>query len=241
MKHYIVFAILLIYSPVIFAQTYNRNSICGTDTVDVDYRDRMIGRVQYKAFECTRVSKVGVRVELGFNRYSYNAKTKNWLGNHNGGMLGLGIAYMDFTVGARFKPATVNPKRELYFSGELLTTAADVNPVKVEYDVSYSINLKHNLSIEPYVALTRNSFFVINEDELGKKYDINKTNGFTIGAAVNKYIHIKDFQFSSVFARYGYGLSDFRRINSDLGVGYSDLVIGIAYKGFGKQRFHKRL
>jgi hypothetical protein len=37
------------------------------------------------------------------------------------------------------------------------------------------------------------------------------------------------------------GLSNFRRTNNNLGVGYSDLVVGIAYKGFINQTFLKRL
>ena len=82
---------------------------------------------------------------------------------------------------------------------------------------------------------------VINEAELEKKYDIDKTTGLTIGTTLSKYFRLKYFRFFSVFARYGYGLSDFKKTHSSLGAGYSDLSLGIAYKGFMRQWFYKRI
>lgn len=82
---------------------------------------------------------------------------------------------------------------------------------------------------------------VINQDELNKKYNLNKVCGLTIGTAINKYFHIKDFQFFSIFAKYDYGLTNFKKVNSNLGRCYSDFVIGIGYKGFIKQKFLKRI
>lgn len=155
--------------------------------------------------------------------------------------MGLSIAYGNFNVGAKFKPATVNPKQDLDFNGETLTSQAKLNPIKIDYDFSYTVNFKYNFSFEPYVALTANSFIVINEQEIGKNYKINKINGLTLGATINKYFSIKDYQFFAVYAKYGYGLTDFRKVNPSLGVGYSDFTIGIAYKGFIKQYFYKRI
>jgi len=242
MKNYLFFLTIFFYSTPLWGQVYERNRICKNDTIDVDYIDfRTEKRIQYKAFECEKVSKLGIRIDIGFNHYKYNPKTRNWLGNHNGPLLGLTVAYGDFNMGIKFKPATVNPKQDLDFNGEILANEAELNPIKIDYDVSYSINFKHNLSIEPYAALTANSFIVINEDKLGKNYKINKVHGLTIGTTINKYFHLKDYLFFSVFAKYGYGLTNFKKVNSSLGIGYSDFVIGIAYKGFVKRIFLKRI
>jgi len=240
MKNCLFFLTIFLISPQLFGQAYERNTICKNDTIKVDYVSLKRGvRIQYKAFECEKVSKLGIRVDIGFDHYKYNSKTRNWLGNHNGPLFGLTIAYENFNIGAKFKPATVNPKQDLDFNGETLTNEANLNPIKIDYDFSYSINFKHNFSIEPYVALTANSFTVINEDELGKNYIIDKVHGLTIGTSINKYFHLIDYQFISVFAKYGYGLTNFEKVNSSLGFGYSDFTIGVAYKGFIKQRFLK--
>jgi hypothetical protein len=242
MKNGLLFLTFFIYSARLFGQVYERNTICNNDTINVDHISLKMGkRILYKAFECEKVSKLGIRFDIGFNHYKYNPKTRKWLGNHNGPLFGLTIAYGDFNLGAKFKPATIKPKQDLDFNNETLTNEAKLNPIKIDYDFSYSINFKHDFSIEPYVALTTNSFIVINEDELGKNYNINKVNGLTIGTAINKYFHLKDYQFFSVFVKYGYGLTNFKKVNSNLGIGYSDFTIGIAYKGFLKRRFLKQI
>ncbi|HRP89446.1 MAG TPA: hypothetical protein PKX92_05360 [Edaphocola sp.] len=242
MKFSYLLTALIFFSSTLFGQNYERKNVCGTDTITVEHWSLKTGdKIQYKAFECTKVSKLGIRIDLGFNHYIYNSKTRNWLGNHNGVLFGLTIAYGDFNFGVKFKPATVNPKQVLDFDGQRLTEDAKLNPIKVDYDFSYSVNLKHNFAIEPYIALTAKSFIVINENEIGKSYDINKTKGLTIGTTLNKYFKLKDFQFLALFVKYGYGLSDFKKINENLGIGYSDIVIGVAYKGFIKQQFLKRL
>lgn len=241
MKKYLFIFALLIYSNQIFGQVYERNRICGSDTIKVDFISLKTGnRTQYNAFECEEVSKFGIRVDFGFNHYKYNENTRNWLGNHNGPLWGLTLAYGNFNFGAKFKPATVTPQQNLEFNGQQLTSKANLNPIKIEYDFSYSFNFKHNISIEPYIALTRSSFLVINEQVLGEDYTIKKVQGLTVGTSINKYFHLKDYQFFAVFAKYGYGFTNFKLVNSNLGYGYSDLSIGIAYKGFFKQRFLKR-
>ena len=242
MKKYLPILALAFFPTAVSAQNYERNSVCGTDTINVDHRDlKQGGRIRYKAFECTKPSMLGIRVDIGFNHYLYNSRTRNWLGNHNGALLGLSIAYGDFSLGAKFKPATVNPRETLEFNGEFLTREAKLNPIKIDYEIGYSFNLKHNFSIEPYIALTSNSFIVINEEELGKTYEIDDTRGLTIGTTLNKYFRLKDFRFLALFARYGYGLSNFRKTNNNLDAGYSDIAVGIAYKGFSKQRYLKRI
>ncbi|MBO9592832.1 MAG: hypothetical protein J7599_07970 [Niabella sp.] len=240
MKRFLLIAAFIATAARAGAQNYERNPVCGTDTVIVHSNPKLSGS-SYEAFECTKVSKLGVRVELGFNHYRYNPKTRNWLGNHNGPLLGLAIAYGDFSLGVKFKPATVTPRQELVFNGVALTKDATLNPNKIDVDLSYSINFKYNISLEPFIALTSNSFLVINEEELGRQYQIDKTRGLTLGTTLNKYFRLKNFQFFSVFARYGYGFSDFKKTHNSLGAGYGDIVLGVAYKGFIKQTYWKRL
>jgi hypothetical protein len=242
MKCSVLFLIIFFCSTRLWGQVYERNTICGRDTIQMDHRSLKTGEsIQYRAVECAKVSKLGIRLDVGFNHYNYNSKTQNWLGDHNGPFFGLTISYRDFNIGVKFKPATINPGQDLTFNGETLTADAKLNPNKIDYDISYSINFKHNVSIEPYIALTAHRFIVINEEQLGKNYDISNVKGLTMGTAINKYFQLKGYQFFSIFARYGYGLTNFKKVNASLGTGYSDLAIGIAYKGFIRQRFFKRV
>ena len=241
MRNLPLYIILLLLPASVCAQEYNRNPVCGTDTISRDYEDLKNRRIQYRAFECTKPTDFGIRIEMGYERFFYNPKTQAWLGNHEGYMAGIAVAYHNFSFGAKAKVATVRPETELTFDGELLTAAAKLNPVKIDYDVSYDFNLRYNFTLAPYVAYTTSEFRVINQDSLGRHYDIPKRRGFTAGIALNKYFRIKDFEFFGLFVRWSYGFTNFEKVHPDLGRGYSNLTFGIAYKGFGKTHFYKRL
>ncbi len=242
MKHSITMAAMVFCSVLTFGQNLERYAYCGTDTLDVsDVTFRNRRTPTYKGFECMRATAMGFRADLGFNTFSYNQKTKKWLGNHNGSLWGIALVYKNFNVGIRFVLASVNPDTTLVLDGELLTQKARLNPIRTEYSIGYSLNFKHNFSIEPYLALTKSSFFVTNEDTLQKHYQIPDIRGLTIGVAANKYFRIKGYQFIALFAKYGYGFTDYAKVNSALGRGYSDISFGIAYKGFGNCPYHKRL
>lgn len=237
-----VFLVVLMTCTLwVFGQNYQRGVVCDPDTVRYGNSYSKLGPIaQYKAFRCTQVTKLGIRVDAGFNHYAYSSKTRAWLGNHNGPLLGISIAYTNFSVGIKFKPATVTPQTELTFNGVLLTGEAKLNPNKIDYELAYSINLKQNISIEPFIGFSTNRFVVINEKDLKKHYEIENAKGSIAGVALNKYFRLKGFQFFSVFARYGYGFVDFKSSNGQLSNGYSDLSLGIAYKAFGKKRFLKK-
>jgi hypothetical protein len=242
MKNLIIILTILSLSKSVEAQNYDRDKKCETDTINVDFVDRKFGtHIKYKAFKCTQVSKIGIRFDLAFNRYKYNSTTEKWLGNHNGGTLGIGIIYSNLTFSSEFKPATVIPKKELEFDGQLLTNEAKLNPIKIEYKLAYSINTKHNLALEPYLAYTRNSFIVINEEELNKQFEFSKIHSPTLGIAINKYFTIKDFQFLSAFFKFGYSMTNYQKLNYSLGKGYSDISFGISYKGFIKREFLEKI
>src|SRR5690606_8055042 len=77
MKITITFLALFV-STQLCGQVYERNAICGNDTVNVDHISLKTGeRIQYNAYECQKVSKLGIRVDIGFNHYKYNSKTRN--------------------------------------------------------------------------------------------------------------------------------------------------------------------
>jgi hypothetical protein len=242
MKHYTLLFLLLSLTFCAAGQQYDRSKFCGTDTIDVSYTSKVnFEATRYKAFACTKVSKIGIRAEVGFAAYRYNERTKNWLGNHNGPLLGLALAYENFNIGFRFKPWTVRPKAALSFNGVDLPGDAKLNPVKLDYYFSYSINFKHNLSVEPYIGYTRTVFHVVNEQELGRPYDIPAAHGLITGIACNKYFRIKEFQFVGLFANCGYSFTDFKQTNNELGTGYMDFAVGIAYKGFFRRNFLERI
>lgn len=242
MKNSFFLLALILLSTTTIAQNYERNIICEPDTINVDSRSmKTVEHIRYKAIWCTQVSKFGLRLDVGFNHTVYNVKTKEWLGNHNGSLAGLTVAWGDLNLGAKIKLATVHPIAVLDFNGEQLTRDAKINPVKCDFNLGYSINLKHNISIEPYIALTMHDFKVLNEEKLGKKFNLNKLWTPSIGTTIHKYFQIDDFQFINVFVRYGYGFADFKKVHNELGYGYSDLSLGIGFKGFIKRNFLKKI
>lgn len=233
-------AILLMKGSFAHSQEYNRALICGSDTVHVNYIGLKYGeQVDYYAFRCKQVSPWGIRPEIGRSSYIYTPETARWLGKHNGGSFAIYIAYSNFNLGARFVLTTTIPQTELILDGKSLTSEAMINPIKTEYSAGYSLNLKYNLCVEPYIAITKNSFRVINEDSLGKHYQIPQVSGFTAGIGLNKYIRLKEFEFLSLFLRYSHSFSDFRKVEKSLGVGYSEWCIGLAYKVFAQKTIMK--
>ncbi len=242
MKKILSLTASIFLSITIAAQNYERNPICGTDTITVNSVSMKLGdTIRLKAFECTQISKFGLRLDVGFNHFSYNAKTKNWLGNHNGALVGLALVWGDLNFGIKFKIATIKTNSELDVNGVQLPLNTQLNPVKVNFDIGYSINLKHNFSIEPFLAMTYHDFIILNEDGLGKEYDINKLWAPIVGTTINKYFPLSNRQFISIFVRYGYGFANFRKVHQDLGFGYSDISEGIGLKGFMEKSFLKRL
>ncbi|WP_217606671.1 hypothetical protein [Chitinophaga sp. GbtcB8] len=234
MKRYLL--LLAVFSTACcYGQQYSREITCGTDTVTgYSFYE------PYPAFACTQVSGWGLRAEIGVSGYAYNNKTKQWLGNHFGGSLGLAVVYKNFTIGFRFKPWTIRPKTDLAFGSDTLTRSAELNPIKLDYYVGYSIDLKHNISVEPYIGWTSSVFEVINEKDLHRSYDIRTANGLITGVTLNKYFRISEFQFLSVFISTGYATTGFSKTNSRLGNGYYEGTFGIAYKGFYRRYFLQR-
>lgn len=244
MKHlFILF--LAIYSYTTSAQQYSREARCGSDTITTDHRSHKIYFVdsasRFRAVECTSVSKLGIRLDVGMAGYNYNNKTSQWLGNHRGALIGISIAHNNFNIGVRCKPWTVNPDKELVFDGDTLPLNAKVNPVKFDYFVSYSINFRNNISLEPYAGVSQNVFYVINEDILKRSFAIPDSYGMITGVTINKYLPIREFQFLTVFLTGGYSAIDFSQTHNFLGRGYLEWAVGIGYKSFGQRSFLRRV
>jgi hypothetical protein len=240
LRRVIISVVLLLCFCIARGQEYNRRAVCGSDTQQVRYVSLRTGDlVNFPAFSCKQVSRWGIRPEIGGSSYIYTPETARWLGRHNGGSFALYVAYGNFSIGARFVLTTVRPQTELVLDGKPLTNEAQLNPIKEEYSAGYSLNLKYNICLEPFVAVTSNKFYVVNEDTLKKHYQIPHVNGFTAGIGFNKYFRIREFQFLAIFVRYGHGFTNFRKVNRDLGSGYSEWCMGVAYKGFANKYFMK--
>lgn len=217
----------------IFGQNLNWEKKCENDTVIISRPIVHLSRYNsFKAIYCNKTSDFGLRVDIGVSHFMYNKPTSKWLGNHNGASVGFIFALRNFNFGIRFKLSTVNPNTDLIFNNDTLTSSAELNPIKLDYFVGYSIDFQKNISIEPYVGFSRNIFIVINEQELKKNFSIPETNGIITGLSINKYFNIKEKKFISIFLTYGYSFVDFSKVNSGLDRGYADITMGVAYKGF---------
>ena len=238
-----VLPVALLILNVCNAQLYNKNSTCGTDTIHVSYRDRIRwDSVDYFAFECTRVGKAGIRFEFGPVFSTYNRATENWFGDHGGAILGAAFVHDKLNLGVRLKAESNDyPKSELVFNGDTIPYEATLNLIRIDYYAGYSLDLKFNFSIEPYIGITRNLFLVTNEDSLNKEFNIPKCTGLNAGITLNKYLRLKEFQFLSIFLTYGYGFSNFKKLHNSLGSGYSEWGFGLAYKVFAKKRYHEKI
>lgn len=239
----LVFSIFLVLSATsIFAQKQTSEIICSTDTVIVEPTRRMLIKDStqlssynfepYKAVNCIVPTKLALRLDVGVSGYSYGEKTKEWLGNHCGPNFALAVSYDKFSLGARFKPWTVNPKKELEFNGSLLPLYAKLNPIKIDFYAGYSFDFDYLISVEPQIGIAKSLFYVINETELNQTYSIPKVDGLLIGCSVNKYFKIAPNDFFSVFLNVGYATNNFTKTHASLDKGYFEWTLGVAIKSF---------
>src|SRR5690606_15321916 len=141
-----------------FSQKYDFKTICYPDTLTIQGSLNIKGMgdsTSFKAVRCEKRTNAGLRVEIGFSKYYYNTATENWLGNHGGPNFNFILTINKFNIGLRFKPWTVNPKSDLTFRNDTLSRLAELNPVKIDYYLGYSIDLKNNISLEPYLGYSR--------------------------------------------------------------------------------------
>ena len=250
MKRYLFVFIIVFFYTNFFAQKWNREIICSTDTlmvephVSIKYNPNSLdslAKAPYRIVRCMTRSNVGFRFEFGVSKYYCGEEMKSWIGQHAGPNFNFILSIDKLNVGLRFKPWTVDPKKEMEFNGHALPLTARINPIKIDYYVGYSLDFNRLISLEPYVGYNRSSFNVINEDELNQKFHFNKTGGLILGATLNKYFKVKDYEYIALFGSAGYGFVNYAKVHPDLDNGYFEWNLGIAYKGFLTKIFNKRV
>lgn len=240
----------ILVSTITLGQKWDPEIICSSDTLIVEpYRsmkynpENIEALIQkpYKIVECRTRSDIGYRFEIAVSNYYYGEKTTSWIGQHGGPNFNFILVVDKLNFGFRFKPWTIEPKKELDFNGRTLPATAKLNVIKLDYYLGYSFDFKKLISVEPYVGYNRSSFNVINEDELNQKFTFDKTGGPIVGATVNKYFKLKEYEYLSVIGTAGYGFVNYEKVHSALDNGYFEWNLGIAYKGFATKRFNKRV
>jgi len=250
MRNILIVLMVLFVSNEIYGQKWNKEIICSSDTIVIDPRKEMkfipenfdTSKLSpYRIIQCRTRSDLGFRVEIGISKYYYGTKTKDWIGNHIGPNFNFILTIDKFNFGFRFKPWTVNPQKELTFSGQNLPTNAKLNPVKLDYYLGYSFDFNYLLSIEPYLGYNRSLFIVINEDELNQKFTFNKTGGILLGTTINKYFKFSEYKYVTLFCSFGYGSVNYEKIHPDLDNGCFEWNLGVALKAFNIKIFNKRI
>jgi hypothetical protein len=180
-------------------------------------------------------------MDFAVSSYYYGDKTTSWIGQHGGPNFNFILVVDKLNFGFRFKPWTIDPKKEMDFSGLTLPTSAKLNNIRLDYYAGYSLDFEKLISLEPYIGYNRTSFLVINEDKLNQEFSFNKTGGLIIGTTLNKYFKLKDYGYISIFGTVGYGFVDYKKVHSDLDNGYFEWNLGVAAKSFKIKRFNKRV
>jgi len=241
MKQVLTVLLLIVLYNFSIGQQYKfyRAETCSTDTIVIDNstlkRRLLIDSLPtHREIECSFISDFGIRFELGFSGFIYDSNTNTWLTNSPGLTGGISLAFRQFNFGVRFKTTTITPKNNLVFGSDTLTNNFYLNPNKIDYYLGYSLDFDHLISIEPFAAFSQNIFSVINESDYNKTFSIPKLNGLKMGFTFNKYFKKKEFYFFTVFFNYAYSIVDFSKVNIELGKGYHDFTLGIAYKMYSK-------
>jgi hypothetical protein len=249
MKYVILISALLL-SIVSYAQKWNHEIICAKDTLIIKPKARMkhhseendiAKRKPYRILQCSTRSDIGLRMDIAFSNYYYGDKTASWLGQHGGPNFNFIFVYDKINVGLRFKPWTIEPKKELDFNGQTLPTTANLNNIRFDYYVGYSFDFDKLISLEPYIGYNRTRFIVINEEELNQEFNIKNTGGLIIGTTLNKYFKIRNYGYISIFGTLGYGFVNYQKVHPDLDNGYVEWNIGIALKSFAIKRLSRRV
>jgi hypothetical protein len=242
--------IVIVISNTVFGQKWNKEIICSSDTLIVEphipikYIPKNLDTLNqepYKIIQCRTRSNIGFRFEIGFSNYYYGEKTTSWIGQHGGPNFNFVFAINKLNIGFRFKPWTIDTKKEMEFDGLIVPSIAKLNSIKLDYYVGYSFDFDRLISVEPYIGYNRSSFKVINEDELNLEYSFEKSGGLIVGTTLNKYFKIKEYEYISVFGTIGYGFVNYEKVHPDLDNGYFEWNIGIAYKGFFTKRLNKKI
>ncbi|NVN94237.1 MAG: hypothetical protein HXX18_03015 [Bacteroidetes bacterium] len=246
----LIIAITILVNAISFGQKWKPEIICSTDTLTVEpyfstkyYPKKLdtLNQKPYKIVECRTRSNIGFRFEIAVSNYYYNKKTTSWIGQHGSPNFNFILVLDKLNFGFRFKPWTINPKKEMNFNGQKLPITAKVNVIKLDFYLGYSFDFEKLISIEPFAGYNSSSLLVINEDVLNQKFTFDNTGGLIIGTTFNKYFKLKEYAYLSVFGTVGYGFVNYTKVHPDLDNGYFEWNLGIAYKGFATKRFNNKV
>ena len=194
-----------------------------------------------KILRCISSSPFGLRLGIGYSRFNYNDGTSDWIKNHAAPDFNISLAIENANLGFRFKPWSTNPKKSLDINGESLPILAKLNPVKLDYYISYNFNLQNNIALEPALGYSKSLFIVINEDDLGKEFNIPSIGGLMTSFTLSKYLRFKYNEFFAIYGNVEYAFIDYSKLNPDLGKGYFNWTIGLAFKGYFKKLILQRI
>lgn len=256
-RHFLFITSVILINTISFGQKWTQEIICSTDTLIVEpdslnmepyilmknnpQNIDSVKQESYKIVKCQTRSKIGFRMDIAVSNYYYGDKTTSWIGRHGGPNFNFIFVVDKLNFGFRFKPWTIDPKKEMEFNEQTLTTTAKLNNIRLDYYLGYSIDFEKLISLEPYIGYNRTSFLVINEDELNQEFTLNKTGGLIIGATLNKYFKLKYYRYITVFGTVGYGFVDYKKVHPDLDNRYFEWNLGVAVKSYGIKRFNKRV
>jgi len=248
MKRIILLLITILLGEILHCQIRDNRLICDPYPTVINKLNRKLvnnkivdSTYTIRILKCVKSSPLGLKFEAGYSRYFYNRKTAEWIGQHGGPTFGLTFIIENTNVGVKFKPWTLDTKESLDINGYALPMNTKLNPIKIDYFLSYNFTLKRNIIFEPALGYTRSIFVILNEDITGSSFSIPKTGGFLVGISASKYITINYNEFLSIFGNVEYAFVNYSKVSSDLGYGYFDFTLGIAFKGYFKKLVLKRI
>ena len=176
-------------------------------------------------------SNFAMQLNIGAAKWLYDQNTKKYLGNHAGPSFRIALYYKKIFLSLGFRPATISPADTLFVSPQKLYNTAQLNVVKTDFSLGYSVTFPWGISLDPYAGYIISSFPVINEEELGSTYNLSNSKGFTLGVAINKNIKIGPEQFLLIYLNQSYSFSNYRQVYNLLGKNFYSIEVGLGLKG----------
>lgn len=164
----------------------------------------------------------------------YDNKTEKWLGNHRGFVFGFEVERKGIFALIDARIYTVSPGVELSINDKVVPLDAKINPIRTDIAVGYKLDLLTFLTLNSHIGWMNSSFKVINEDELGDNYDIPSKSGLTIGSGFNLYLG-KNYNYFVLFLKYNFNLTNYSKINPDLGVYFHSIEFGASFKFWSRR------
>lgn len=170
----------------------------------------------------------------------YDKKTRPVLGETQSLILGITFFYKDFFFSSEFRPViehfNANKKILIFsYSGDYVGLV-DANVFNYALRAGYSYNFGNDFGFEPYAGFLRTNFHIF-DDEIRKKADINKGNGFSAGVMLNKFFKLRGYgNYFIVYLDNSINYSGMARIHPELGNIFLSAELGVAVKFWATKR-----